>query len=363
MYDYLVVGSGLFGCTFAHELHKKGKKVLVLERRNQVGGNIRCEEREGIQIHLYGAHIFHTFDRDLWEYVNQFVEFNHYVNSPIANYRGELFNLPFNMNTFYQMWGVNTPADAMMKINEQRGSFQGKPRNLEEQAISLVGIDIYQKLIKGYTEKQWGKKCTELPISIVKRIPVRYTFDNSYFNDTYQGIPIGGYNELIDKLLYGIEVRTGVDFNKHRLEYIGLAKKIVYSGTIDEYFDYELGSLEYRGLRFETKRYDEENHQGVAVMNYTDYDIPWTRTIEHKHFEFSQQPVTYVTTEYPVRWQVGDEPYYPINDRNNQALYFRYAEKTKRERNVIFGGRLAEYQYYDMDDVMRRALDMAKAEL
>lgn len=357
MYDYLIVGSGLFGCVFAHEMKKSGKSCLVLERRNHVGGNVYCEEKDGINIHTYGAHIFHTDNKAVWQYVNQFVEFNNYVNSPVANYKGELYNLPFNMNTFSKMWGVVTPAEAAAKIAEQRTAIQGEPKNLEEQAISLIGTDIYTKLIKGYTEKQWGRSCTELPAFIIKRLPVRYTFDNNYFNDPYQGIPIGGYNTLINALLDGIEVCTGVDFLQQREEYQRMAKTIVYTGPIDEYFGYSLGSLEYRGLRFETQRLEEVNHQGVAVMNYTDRETPYTRVIEHKHFEFGTQPVTYVTKEYPADWQPGEEAYYPVNNEMNQALYQQYAELARKEDNVIFGGRLAEYKYYDMDDVIKSALN------
>lgn len=358
MYDYLIVGSGLFGSVFAHEMHKKGKSCLVLERRPHVGGNIYCENKDGINIHTYGAHIFHTSNKKVWDYVNQFVEFNNYVNSPVANYKGELYNLPFNMNTFTKMWGVVTPKEAAEKIAQQRAEAGiTDPKNLEEQAISLIGTDIYTKLIKGYTEKQWGRSCKELPAFIIKRLPVRYTFDNNYFNDRYQGIPVGGYNKLIEGLLAGIEVRTGVDYLKCRDEYKNIAKKIVYTGPIDEYFGYKLGTLEYRGLRFETERLEEDNHQGVAVMNYTDRETPWTRIIEHKHFEFGTQPVTYVTKEYPADWQPGEEAYYPVNNARNQSLYEQYAALAQNEQNVIFGGRLAEYKYYDMDDVVESALN------
>ena len=360
MINYFIVGSGLFGSAFAHEAKKHGKSVLVIERRDHVGGNVYCEEKEGIRIHKYGAHIFHTDYKDVWDYVNQFVDFNNYVNSPIANYNGELYNLPFNMNTFSKMWGVATPAEAAAKIAEQRKVIQGEPKNLEEQAISLVGTDIYTKLIKGYTEKQWGRSCTELPAFIIQRLPVRYTFDNNYFNDRYQGIPVGGYNKLINALLDGIEVRLGVDYNLQRKEYQDIAETVVYTGAIDAYFDYCFGPLEYRSLRFETERLEEENHQGVAVMNYTDRETPYTRSIEHKHFEFGKQPVTYVTKEYPTDWKPGDEAYYPVNDEKNQKLYARYAELAKKEKNVIFGGRLAEYKYYDMDDVIKRALYLVK---
>jgi len=360
MFDVLIIGSGLFGSAFAHEAKKHGKSVLVIERRDHVGGNVYCEEKEGIRIHKYGAHIFHTDYKDVWDYVNQFVEFNNYVNSPIANYKGDLYNLPFNMNTFSKMWGVATPAEAAAIIAEQRKVITGKPKNLEEQAISLVGTDIYTKLIKGYTEKQWGRSCTDLPAFIIQRLPVRYTFDNNYFNDRYQGIPVGGYNKLIDALLDGIEVRLGVDYNLQREEYQGIAETVVYTGAIDAYFDYCFGPLEYRSLRFETERLEEENHQGVAVMNYTDRETPYTRSIEHKHFEFGKQPVTYVTKEYPADWKPGDEAYYPVNDEKNQKLYAQYAELARKEKDVIFGGRLAEYKYYDMDDVIKRALDVVK---
>ena len=362
MYDYLVVGSGLFGAVFAHEARKNGKSVLMLERRNHVGGNIYCEELDGINIHKYGAHIFHTSYKDVWEYVNQFVEFNNYVNSPVANYKGELYNLPFNMNTFTKLWGVVTPQEAANRIAQQRTVIQGTPQNLEEQAISLVGTDIYTKLIKGYTEKQWGCSCTELPAFIIKRLPVRYTFDNNYFNDKYQGIPIGGYNKLIDALLEGIEVRLGIDYNDNSAEYRKLAAKVVYTGPIDAYFAYSLGRLEYRGLRFETERLEELNHQGVAVMNYTQREIPYTRIIEHKHFEFGTQPVTYITKEYPADWHPGEEAYYPVNNDKNQQLYQKYAALAVQESNVIFGGRLAEYKYYDMDDVIKSALICAEKE-
>jgi len=360
MYDYLIVGSGLFGSVFAHEAKKRGKSVLVIERRNHTGGNIFCEKKEGINIHKYGAHIFHTDYKDVWEYVNQFVEFNNYVNSPVANYKGELYNLPFNMNTFSKMWGVVTPAEAAAKIAEQRKAVTGAPKNLEEQAISLIGTDIYIRLIKGYTEKQWGRSCTELPAFIIQRLPVRYTFDNNYFNDRYQGIPVGGYNKLIDALLEGIEVRLGVDYNLQRKEYKDVAETVVYTGPIDAYYNYSLGQLEYRGLRFETERLEEENHQGVAVMNFTEREVPYTRSIEHKHFEFGKQPVTYVTKEYPADWKPGEEAYYPVNNERNQKLYAQYAELANKEKNVIFGGRLAEYKYYDMDDVIKSALDCTR---
>ena len=360
MYNYLIVGSGLFGSVFAHEAKKRGKSVLVIERRYHTGGNIYCEENEGINIHKYGAHIFHTDYKDVWDYVNQFVEFNNFINSPVANYKGELYNLPFNMNTFSKMWGVVTPAEAAAKIAEQRKVITGEPKNLEEQAISLIGTDVYTKLIKGYTEKQWGRSCTELPAFIIQRLPVRYTFDNNYFNDRYQGIPVGGYNKLIDTFLDGVEVRLGVDYNEQRNAYQGIAEKVVYTGPIDAYFNYSLGQLEYRGLHFETERLEEENHQGVAVVNYTEREVPYTRSIEHKHFEFGKQPVTYVTKEYPADWNPGKEAYYPVNNDKNQKLYAQYAELAKNEEKVLFGGRLAEYKYYDMDDVIKSALNVVE---
>ncbi len=363
MYDYLIVGSGLFGAVFAYEMTKQGRKCLVLERREAVGGNVRCEERDGINVHLYGAHIFHTNNRTVWGYVNQFAEFNQYVNSPLANFRGELYNLPFNMNTFRAMWGVVTPQEAAEKIASQRVEIKGEPKNLEEQAISLVGRDIYEKLIQGYTEKQWGRKCCDLPAFIIKRLPVRYTYDNNYFNARYQGIPIGGYNKIIEGLLEGIEVRLGVDYNASRAEYDGLADKVLYTGALDEYFHYKLGRLEYRGLRFETERLEEENHQGVAVMNYTAAEVPYTRIIEHKHFEFGTQPVTYITKEYPQEWQPGQEAYYPVNDERNQELYARYAAMAAEDKKLLLGGRLALYKYFDMDKVVELALALAKQEL
>lgn len=362
MYDYLIIGSGLFGAVFAHEAKQAGKSVLVLERRGHVGGNVYCEQKDGINIHKYGAHIFHTSYKDVWDYVNRFAEFNNFVNSPVANYKGHLYNLPFNMNTFRELWDIVTPAQAKAIIAEQRQAVKGEPANLEEQAISLVGTDIYTKLIKGYTEKQWGRSCTELPAFIIKRLPVRYTFDNNYFNDRYQGIPVGGYNKLIEALLAGVEVRTGVDYLKERAAYAGVAKKVVYTGSIDEYFDYQLGELEYRGLHFETERLEEENHQGVAVVNYTEREVPYTRIIEHKHFEFGTQPVTYITREYPADWHRGEEAYYPVNNKRNQGLYRKYAALAAREENTIFGGRLAEYKYYDMDDVIKSALERTAAE-
>ena len=357
-YDFLIVGAGLFGAVFAHEAARQGKRCLVLEKRGAVGGNIRCEEREGIQVHLYGAHIFHTNSKQIWQYVNQFVDFNQYVNSPIANFRGELYNLPFNMNTFHAMWGVKTPAEAAAKIASQRAEIAEKPRNLEEQAISLVGRDIYECLIKGYTEKQWGRPCRELPAFIIKRLPVRYTYDNNYFNARYQGVPIGGYNKLIHGLLSveGIEIRLDTDFNADHAGWCQLANQVVYTGALDEYFDYRLGNLEYRGLRFETERLEQENYQGIAVMNFTDAQVPYTRIIEHKHFEFGTQPVTYITREYPEEWQLGKEAYYPVNNEWNLGLYTQYKKLAVNEPSLILGGRLAMYQYYDMDKIIETAL-------
>lgn len=362
-FDYLIVGAGLYGAVFAHEMTRRGKKCLVVERRAHVAGNAYTETVEGIEVHRYGAHIFHTNDKSVWDYVTQFAEFNRFTNSPIANYRGEIFNLPFNMNTFYQMWGVTTPEQAKRKIEEQR-SAAGicEPRNLEEQAISLVGTDIYEKLVKGYTGKQWGRSCRELPAFIIKRLPVRFTYDNNYFNALYQGIPVGGYTRLVEKLLDGIEIRLETDFLKQREELAGLAEKIVYTGPIDEYFGYSLGALQYRSLCFETEVLDTDNYQGNAVVNYTDSETPYTRVIEHKHFEFGTQEKTVVTREYSAEWTPGDEPYYPINDEENGALYEAYRKLAEREQNVIFGGRLGEYRYYDMDAVIRAALDRVEKE-
>ncbi|MGU8265161.1 UDP-galactopyranose mutase [Clostridium perfringens] len=357
-YDYLIVGAGLFGSIFAYEANKRGKKCLVIDKRNHIGGNVYCEEIEGINIHKYGAHIFHTSNKKVWDYVNRFVEFNRYTNSPVANYKGELYNLPFNMNTFYQLWGTKTPLEAKQKIEEQKKEAEiEEPKNLEEQAISLVGNDIYEKLIKGYTEKQWGKKATELPAFIIKRLPVRFTFDNNYFNDMYQGIPMGGYNVLIDKLLEGIEVNLEIDFFRNREELENLAEKIVFTGMIDEFYDYKFGTLEYRSLRFESEILDEENHQGNAVVNYTEYEIPYTRIIEHKHFEYGTQEKTVITKEYPSTWEKGDEPYYPVNNDKNNEIYAKYKELADKENKIIFGGRLAEYKYYDMHNIIERALE------
>ncbi|HFD2043215.1 TPA: UDP-galactopyranose mutase [Clostridium perfringens] len=363
-YDYLIVGAGLFGSVFANEAKKKGKKCLVIDKRNHTGGNIYCEEIEGINVHKYGAHIFHTNNKEVWNYVNELVEFNRYTNSPVANYKGELYNLPFNMNTFYSLWKVKTPDEAMKKIEEQKREANIKePKSLEEQAISLVGKDIYEKLIKGYTEKQWGKKATELPAFIIKRLPVRFTFDNNYFNDKYQGVPIGGYNKITEKLLEGIDVKLSVDFFKEREELEKLADKIVFTGMIDEFYNYKFGTLEYRSLKFHNEILNEKNYQGNAVINYTEYDIPYTRIIEHKHFEYGNQDKTIITKEYPATWNRGDEPYYPINNEKNNNIYLKYKELADKEENIIFGGRLAEYKYYDMHNVIESALICAKNEL
>ncbi|MDG2941712.1 UDP-galactopyranose mutase [Exercitatus varius] len=365
-YDYLVVGAGLFGAVFAREAALEGKKVKVIEKRNHIAGNIYTKEVEGIQVHEYGAHIFHTSDKEIWDYVNQFAVFNRYTNTPIANYKGEIYNLPFNMNTFNKLWGVVTPAEALAKINEQRQVLNGKePENLEEQAISLVGTDIYKKLIKEYTEKQWGKACTELPAFIIKRLPVRLTYDNNYFNDTYQGIPIGGYTQIVEKMLdhENIDVETNVDFFVKKQEYLTAYPKIVFTGMIDEFFDYQLGELEYRSLRFETETLDMENYQGNAVVNYTDSETPYTRIIEHKHFEFGTQPKTIITKEHSKTWQKGDEPYYPVNNEENNRLYEQYTKLADEQKNVIFGGRLGMYRYFDMHQVIAVALKCVREEL
>ncbi|MBR1404436.1 MAG: UDP-galactopyranose mutase [Treponema sp.] len=364
-YDYLVVGSGLYGATFAHLAKQKGKKTLVIDKRPHLGGNVYCDDVEGIHVHTYGAHIFHTSNKAVWDFVNSFVPFNRYTNSPVANYKGELYNLPFNMNTFYQMWGVRTPAEARAKIDEQKkdalASLRGRePENLEEQALSLVGHDIYEKLIKGYTEKQWGRACTELPAFIIKRLPVRLMFDNNYFNDAYQGIPVGGYNRLIDGLLDGIETKTGADFFADRAYWESLAEKIVFTGKIDEFYGYRFGKLEYRTVRFETEKLPVQNWQGNAVINYTERDVPYTRIIEHKHFEPENpayaKDVTVISREYSTEWKDGMEPFYPVNDEKNVALYQKYKALADSEQSVIFGGRLAEYRYYDMDDVIEKAM-------
>ena len=366
MYDYLIVGAGLFGAVFAHEAALKGKKVKVIEKRNHIAGNIYTREEEGIQVHQYGAHIFHTSDKEIWDYVNQFAEFNRYTNSPVANYKGEIYNLPFNMNTFNKLWGVVTPAEAQAKIEEQRAVLNGKtPENLEEQAISLVGTDIYEKLIKDYTEKQWGKPTTELPAFIIRRLPVRLTYDNNYFNDTYQGIPIGGYTQIVEKMLdhENIDVETNVDFFSNKEQYLKEFPKIVFTGMIDEFFDYKLGELEYRSLRFKNETLDMENYQGNAVVNYTDADTPYTRIIEHKHFEFGNQAKTIITKEHSKTWEKGDEPYYPVNNDRNNHLYKSYKKLADEQGNVIFGGRLGHYRYYDMHQVIEAALQCVRNEL
>ena len=363
-YDYLVVGSGLFGATFAYEAHKRGKKVLVVEKRNHIGGNVYTENINGINVHKYGAHIFHTDNVKIWNFINQFAEFNRYTNSPIARFKDEVYNLPFNMNTFSKIWpDVFTPEEALKKIeSEKKEMANATPKNLEEQAISLVGRTIYEKLVKGYTEKQWGKKCHELPAFIIKRLPVRFTYDNNYFNDLYQGIPIGGYTKVIENMLQGIEVRLNTDYLKNKEELKSIAKKIVYTGMIDEYFNYTLGHLEYRSLNFVTQVLDIPNYQGNAVVNYTGIEVPYTRVIEHKHFEFNTSPITVITYEYPDEWDESKEAYYAINDEKNNELARCYQALAQKEENVIFGGRLAEYKYYDMDDVIAAALSVAEKE-
>ena len=361
-YDYLVVGSGLYGAIFAHEANKRGKKVLVIDKRPNIAGNIYTEEVEGINVHKYGAHIFHTNNKEVWQYITQFAEFNRFTNAPVANHKGELYSLPFNMYTFNKMWGVVTPEEAAAKIEEQRKEIKGEPKNLEEQAISLVGRDIYEKLIKGYTEKQWGRPCNELPSFIIKRLPVRLTFDNNYFNALYQGIPMGGYTKMVENMLEGIEVRLNTDYLENKEELDSLADKVVYTGPIDAYFNYKLGTLEYRSVRFETEVLDKPNFQGNAAVNYTDAETPWTRIIEHKWFEFGTQPKTVISREYSSEWKLGDEPYYPVNDEKNGALYAEYKKLGEAETKVIFGGRLGEYKYYDMDAVIAAALDRVKKE-
>jgi len=360
-YDYLVVGAGFFGAVFARRAKDRGKNVLVVDRRKHIGGNCHTESIGGINVHKYGAHIFHASSGDVWEFANRFTKFNRYTHQITANYRGELYNLPFNMNTFYQLWKVKTPAEAANKINEQK--FSGEPKNLEEQALGLVGKDIYEKLIKGYTEKQWGRKAIELPSFIIKRIPLRFTFDNCYYNDLYQGIPVGGYTALFENMLKGVEVRLGVNYLKNRVELDSLANRVIFTGSIDEFFDYRLGALEYRGLRLETETLECENFQGCAVMNYTDSETAFTRIIEHKHFEQAESAETVITREYPADWKIGSEAYYPINDFKNDDLYKKYSELGKTQSNVIFGGRLGMYRYYDMDDVIELSLKLAEREL
>lgn len=364
-YDYLVVGTGLFGAIFAYEANKRGKKCLVIDKRNHVAGNIYTENIEGINVHKYGAHIFHTSNEEVWDYIQQFVKFNRYTNSPIANYKGEIYNMPFNMNTFNKLWGVITPKEAKEKIEEEkRQAGIEEPKNLEEQAISLVGKTIYEKLVKGYTEKQWGKKAKELPSFIIKRLPVRFTYDNNYFNDLYQGIPMGGYTQIIEKMLEGIDVKLNYDYFEHREEVDNIANKTIFTGQIDKYYDYKFGELEYRSLRFETEILDMQNYQGNAVVNYTEYEIPYTRIIEHKHFEFdTTSPKTIVTKEYPDSWNKEKEPYYTINNERNNKLYEKYAELASKDNKVIFGGRLGSYKYYDMDKVILEALNTVNKEL
>ena len=378
-YDYIIVGAGLYGAVFAHEMTAQGKKCLVLEKRNHIAGNIYTEEVAGIQVHKYGAHIFHTSDKEVWEYVNRFAEFNHYVNSPVARYKDELYNLPFNMNTFHQLWGVRTPAEAKARIEEQKrylkeqkaaafavsgnaengsGMQNGEPQNLEEQALSLVGPDIYEKLIKGYTEKQWGRDCKELPAFIIRRLPLRFVYDNNYFNDRYQGIPMGGYTQMVEKMLEGTEVKLNTDYFEFIKENPEIAEKIIFTGCIDEYYNFQFGPLKYRSVRFETEELPMESYQGNAVVNYTEREVPYTRIIEHKHFEFGKQPTTIISREYSSEWSVGKEPYYPVNDAENTALYAKYAALAEKEGNVIFGGRLGAYKYYDMDKVIDAALTM-----
>lgn len=362
LYDYLIVGAGLYGCVFAHEAKQRGKRCLVVDRRLHVGGNVYCEDVDGIHVHKYGAHIFHTADKEVWRYVNRFVEFNRYTNSPVANYQGRLYNLPFNMNTFYQLWGVKTPQEAEEKLAEQRAEYADiEPKNLEEQALKLIGRDVYETLVKGYTEKQWGCSAKELPPFIIKRLPVRLVFDNNYFNDPYQGIPVGGYNQLVNALLEGVEVKLNVDFCKERAQLEALAHKVLYTGMLDELFDYQLGELQYRSLRFEHQRLEMPNYQGNAVVNYTEREVPYTRVIEHKHFEMfgaevDNCPKTVISREYSSEWTEGSEPYYPVNDERNNALYQKYKELADKETNVVFGGRLAEYKYYDMHHIVEKAL-------
>ena len=363
-YDYLIVGAGLYGAVFAHEATKAGKRCLVIEKRNHIAGNIYTYECEGINVHHYGAHIFHTNNKNVWDYVNQFAVFNRYTNSPVANYNGEIYNLPFNMNTFNKMWGVITPQEAAEKIEQQRKEAGiTDPKNLEEQAISLVGTDIYEKLIKGYTAKQWGRDCKDLPSFIIKRLPVRFTYDNNYFNALYQGIPVGGYTKMVENMLEGIEVQLNTDYLADKEKFDAMADKVIYTGPVDAYFDYKLGTLQYRSVRFETELLDMENYQGNAVVNYTDYETPYTRIIEHKHFEFGTQPKTVISREYSAEWQQGDEPYYPVNNDQNNALYAQYKELADKEKGVVFGGRLGEYKYYDMDKVIEVALDVSAKEL
>lgn len=360
MYDFLIVGAGLFGAIVAHEATKKGKKCLVIDKRNHIGGNCYTKNVNGIEVHMYGAHIFRTSDKYIWDYISQFTEFNNFINTPIANYKGEIYNMPFNMNTFSKMWGISKPDEAKAIIESQRNQWDGLEDNLENHVIRMVGTDIYRKLVKGYTEKQWGRDCKELPSSIIRRLPVRFTYNNNYFNDRYQGIPIGGYTKIFKQLLVGSDVELNVDFIKERYKYINKAHKVIFTGTIDSYFDYCFGDLEYRSLRFETETLNISNYQGVTVVNYTDRETPYTRIIEHKHFEFGTQPKTVITREYPQNWNRTIEPYYPINDNRNQQLYAKYKNLAEKEKNIIFGGRLGEYKYYDMQDTIRSALNLTK---
>lgn len=363
-YDYLIVGAGLFGCVFAYEAGKKGKKCLVIDKRDHIAGNIYTENKEDINVHKYGAHIFHTSNKEIWNYVNSFADFNNYINSPIARYKNEVYNLPFNMNTFSKMWNIFTPQEAKDIIEKQKKEYATTtPKNLEEQALSLVGKDIYEKLVKGYTEKQWGRRATELPSFIIRRLPVRFTYDNNYFNDRFQGIPIGGYTQICKKMLEKATVKLNTNYLEHKEELNEIADKIIYTGMIDEFFNYKFGKLEYRSLKFETETLNVENYQGNAVVNYTEYEIPYTRIIEHKHFEFGHQPKTIITKEYPKTWQDGDEPYYSVNDEKNNKLYDEYKKLADKEKNVIFGGRLGMYKYFDMDDTIQAALDLCKQEL
>lgn len=363
-YDYLIVGAGLFGAIFAHEMTKRGKSCLVIDKRNHIAGNIYTENVDGIQVHKYGAHIFHTSDKEIWNYINQFAEFNNYINSPVAVYKDEIYNLPFNMNTFSKMFHIKTPEEAKEKIREEIEELGiKKPKNLEEQALSLVGKSVYEKLVKGYTEKQWGRECKDLPSFIIKRLPLRFVYDNNYFNDRYQGIPIGGYTAIVEKMLEGSDVLLNTDYFTYHKNCPDTAKKIVYTGMLDQYFDYRYGVLEYRSVRFETEKLDMENYQGNAVVNYTDREVPYTRIIEHKHFEFGRQPVTVISREYSSEWKLGDEPYYPVNDEKNEEIAAKYRELAQQTENVIFGGRLGAYRYYDMDKVIAAALNTVKKEL
>ena len=363
-YGYLIVGAGLYGAVMAHELTKKGKRCLVIDKRSHIAGNIYCEDIEGIHVHKYGAHIFHTSNKKIWEYMNQFAEFNNYINSPVAVYKDELYNLPFNMNTFSKMWGIKTPAEAKAMIEKQvKETGITEPKNLEEQGLSLVGKDVFEKLVKGYTEKQWGRDCKDLPAFIIKRLPVRFTYDNNYFNDRFQGIPMGGYTKIVEKMLNGVEVKTSTDYFTFIKENPDIAEKTVFTGMIDEYFGYKLGALEYRSVRFETEVLDTDNYQGNAVVNYTEREVPYTRIIEHKHFEFGKQEKTVISREYSSEWHVGMEPYYPVNNETNNALFEKYKELAAKEENVIFGGRLGNYKYYDMDKVIEAALEVCEGEL